>query len=121
MKEMTPLIEQVLEIVKGTKGFAIAQAPDFIRQFILLSYTENILSLVFFLLLLAANVKGAFLLKNNWRDLCAEEQFFGSFLAGAFGIFSIVMISSNLADLLALWLAPKVYIVTNISKILKGN
>lgn len=121
MSDLAPLIEQVVEIVKGTKDFAVAQAPDFVRQFVIYSYIDTVGWLLFNLVALAAAIGGIMYLRHHWDDLQDLGQFLGStgvLVVGGFSSFGTI---ANIDDLISLYFAPKVYIVMHIASCLNAG
>lgn len=121
MKELEPLIGQVVDIVKGTKEFVLAQAPDFIRQFIIYSCINTIGWIVFSVICGGVIVKFAFWLKKNWDEVDELVNVFGTIAIIVAGLISGFGVISNICDLFLMWLSPKVYIVTHIAACLSGS
>jgi cytochrome c biogenesis protein CcdA len=113
MKELQPLLEQITDIVKGTKDFTVSQAPEFVRQFIIKSYLDNAGFMVFFLLT-ALCFYGIY---SNLKDDRDWMPLFIVFAVISFGLaFGVISCSE---EMLVIYFAPKVYIVQNIARLLK--
>lgn len=121
MKELEPLINQAVDLIKGSKEFVLDQAPDFIRQFVIYSYLNTLGWLVFSSICLAVVLKFAFYLRKNWDELEDIQRFFGSAGATVGAFLALLAFVSNINDLALIRFAPKVYIVTHLASCLKGQ
>lgn len=121
MKELEPLIQQVVDLIKGSKEFVLSQAPDFIRQFVIYSYLNTLGDLVFSSICLAIVVKCTFYLRKNWDEIEDIGRFFGPVGVIVGGLFAVLAMISNLNDLVVIHFAPKVYIATHLASCLKGQ
>ncbi len=121
MKELEPLINQIVELLTGSKELVISQATDFIKQFIIYSYIDTFGWLLFSTICLGVVVKSSFYLRKNWDKTNEALCFFGTAGIIGGGIFSVLEILSNICDLLMLYFAPKAYIVTHLAACLKGQ
>jgi uncharacterized protein YacL len=121
MKELEPLINQAVDLIKGSKEFVLSQAPDFIRQFVIYSYLSTLGWLVFSSICLAFVVKCAFYLRKNWDEIDDVGCVFGTTGVIVGGFLAVLAAVSNLNDLALIHFAPKVYIVTHLASCLKGQ
>lgn len=120
MKELEPLINQLTEIIKGTKDFTLSQAPDFVRQYLIKSMTEAIAGIVLSVPIFIGSV---FLFKYGMAGLkeYEDEASVCLLVSGSAICFSFIVVCVNIHDLLIIWLAPKVWIVENMVKMMKGG
>lgn len=119
MEELKPILDQLTEIIKGTKEFTMAQAPEFIKQYLIKSFISEMVDLVLSAIILIACFYWYKKLRNNW-DYLDEECFFGSaaiFIGSILGSLGVFISAQNI---LIIWLSPKVWIVENlVSSIIK--
>lgn len=120
MKELQPLIEQLTEIIKGTKDFTVAQSPDFIRQFLIKSYLDAIGWAMFssFFIFLAWRI--ARYAKKNWEDTEEGTLLAMLLLAILIGIPGLLGLVENIEDIFVIWLAPKAWIVSELVRSMAG-
>ena len=114
MDKLAPLINEVVEIIKQTKDFTIAQSPDFVRQYLIIQGIETVGWLLFSMVFLGAVVKFYLCFRSWWDEMNEIGCFFGvvAIVIGGFGsVFGIIL---NLTNLFEIWLAPKAYLVTSL-------
>lgn len=114
METLAPLIDQVAEIIKGTKDFAISQAPDFVRQYLVLNICQDIGWFCFDAALLYAVVRFAMVLKDRWDEWDDVGVFLGTLGVIILGTASAWGVMSMIEDSVEIWLAPKAYLVTHL-------
>lgn len=121
MKELQPLIEQIVSLVKDTKDFVLAQAPDFVRQFIVYSYIQAFVCLAVGIAALIACALAIKYARNHWNvdryDNLEPRAIIACIVAPLFGIGGILSVFCETQELLTIWLAPKIYIVMNIASV----
>lgn len=114
MKE--DLIKELIEIIKGTKDFALAQAPDVYRNIIV----SSIIHKIFIVLQSALCIVVIFLLLKSLNKMKEEDwpgcdvkfgQAFGTVL-GIIALFIGFLIAcQNLQELVQIYAAPKAYLL----------
>ncbi len=108
----TQALQDLLTNMTQAKAFVLEQAPDVVREIVLLGRIQNtaevMASLVFFVFALFLLFKG---IKEQ------EEPFFmlGAFLSMG-GIFLTMISFSNAA---LVWFAPKLYVIKEIGELIK--
>ena len=114
MNDLQPIIEQLTEIIKGTKDLAITQSPDFIRQFLIKSMLDQIGWLVLSGPIVLCAVRWSWFIKKNWDDFQNEECFFHPFGCGILLILSSLAVVINITNLAVIYFSPKVWVVQEL-------
>lgn len=113
MKELEPVIQQIIDIIKSTQAFTVAQAPEFIRQFMRFCFWIDIIRITIPIILITLIIK----LRSKIADYHEEWLIVMAFVIIAF--LTIYFIVGS-CDLFELEIAPKVWIVENLRDILKN-
>lgn len=113
MKELEPVIQQIIDIIKSTQAFTLAQAPEFIRQFIRLNFWTDIFQITIPIILITLIIK----FRSKITDYHEEWPIVMVFVIIAFLTICFIVGS---CDLFELEIAPKVWIVENLRDILKN-
>lgn len=113
------LLKEILETIRGSKEFVLAQAPDVIQQMILSARVT--LALIMFVCFSVAVISS--IVFTHGRKAHKEDGWdgggymaFGCF----FGIMSVVMFFAALCDAINVWIAPKVYLLQELRHLIKN-
>jgi hypothetical protein len=102
--------------VEKSVGFAQEQLPDLAQQYILFGRVNETLTVG--LLVIAALMFSVFSVRN-WKAKSFEEH--NAFLMATCAFSAIIMslvAASHLSDLLMVWFAPKIWIITQIKSLI---
>lgn len=116
------LIKEVLEIVRSSKDFVLAQAPELAREVVYYARVENavevLLGVVGIVIIFFGYRKvRAKVDSGEWDDELAYPL---SFIVALFGgIGSIVAICDGISDGTKAFLAPKLYLLEYLSHLVK--
>lgn len=115
MKE--ELIKELLTTIKDTKSFVLDQAPEVAQELILLARVESAIYFLFIIIISSISLwffKKGLKLKKEEEDTYYNKHidcFFTSAIALSFTIPFFCGIS------LACWIAPKVFLIRELSKL----
>lgn len=118
--KLVEIITQIQTAVKAGADFAMEQLPDIAMQYIM--YYRGLLTLKI-LLGIALVILGAYVIRKGWKYLVASNTTeFSPLLILPMGVFWSIggtIISRNLDQFMMVWLAPKVFLITELYKLVK--
>lgn len=118
--KLVEIVTQIQAAVKAGADFAMEQLPDIAMQYIM--YYRGLLTLKI-LLGIALVIVGAYVIRKGWKCLVASNSTeFSPLLIipmGAFWSIGGTIISHNLDQFMMVWLAPKVFLITELYKLVK--
>lgn len=112
------LLTYMIDTLQRSEAFVLDQAPDVFREMVLMGRVKFILILLAFLGLLFIHYKLITLIKEAWGDKAEEGVILGLlFIELLLSIPTIrLMVSINLKP----FIAPKLYIIEQLGKIVGG-
>ncbi|HCC3328788.1 TPA: hypothetical protein M4731_001403 [Salmonella enterica] len=119
---LASLLQKALSGIDSAVAFSQAQLPDVIRQLMLWKAALYGLRIVVGTLLLWGCVV-LFRKGLEWnKSLATDTQGFVSLvLSGIVGLFVVVMVLSNIGNLLQLWLAPKIWLIEYAADLMRSG
>lgn len=118
-QKLNKIAEKALEYIKSAEEFAIEQAPLVIQEFYHWCFWSHL-----FLLLIGATGLLVFYKSFKWGydnyvDSDADFPMGVEIISGVFWLASLTMFIHNLYGLIKVWVAPRVYLITYISEMIK--
>lgn len=122
-EELQSKLVEILTSIQGAVGkasdFAMDQIPDVALQYVLygrISATvEAVVWFILFVLIVYASIK---LTKKAWEEDPGTGGFF-AFIGTGFSLFTLIATVSQLQSTLLVWLAPKVWLLKEIARMVK--
>ncbi len=122
--ELTTWLQAIRENGEGAKEFALAQAPDIVREMVALGRLEMTVLAVSCVALIGITIrfmprwiKTAFLC-DEATDAQSAFAFGAALLSGIGSAIAMLLIVGNLHDLFAAWFAPRVYVLEQAATML---
>jgi len=110
------LAKEALEILKGTKGFVLDQAPDSMRQVLAWQMGESIFFFVVGLALLSVTA----VCFKKFKDFASRGDEVAPVFVGIMSsVLGLIFTCHSFLDILKIHLAPKVFLMEYFSGLLK--
>jgi hypothetical protein len=127
MKASAEAIQEVMKYVKATAEFTIEQAPDIARQFLLYEWTQAWIFMGTFAVIgVSLTIFGRWLWTQGKKEVCQDSfdnsgcRFFGIALGVIGPLMIFIGAVQNALTLIKISMAPKVYLLTELSKLGNG-
>lgn len=123
-EQVNALLTFLLENLKETKEFVVSQAPDIMQQMILYGYYSNLLYILTCSVLMVSSIFILFKInkKVNKQDFENGESEIACvmifFVLLAFSFASFIIMCGCINNLMLIKLAPKVYLIKEISSLI---
>ena len=113
---MNELAIELVKTLKDTKEFVAAQAPSVVQELLRREYVSLCMGIGLGVILLVASIV-FYKLSVKYK----EEDFFPLFaiLCGVFCIFTPMILGCNIAELVNLKVAPKVFLLEHLGRYIK--
>lgn len=116
--KLVEILTGIQAAVGKASDFALDQLPDIAMQYVLWGRaSESVYMFIFIAVFISCifSVRWAFKHQNDFEDVHGFAMIYG--LGGS--IVSLILILANLSSLLLVWVAPKVWLIKEIARIVK--
>ena len=103
-KQLALIIEKAISVAEKTGEFAMEQAPDLLREFILFHRIEKTIYVVLPIILTYAIFK----LSCHIVKKTDDEEFY---MYNALSVLLLIVTIANLSDFIKVWIAPKLFLI----------
>jgi len=117
--KVTEMLGFLLDSVKNAQEFVVAQAPDVIREIILVGRFKHTIGVIMGIICFAGFVKLVHL-------LCTHKDQWSSDKQSGMGILTVLSIAPvffcmlfNFIPCFSAWFAPKYYVITELANLMK--
>jgi hypothetical protein len=121
--KLVEILTQLQDAVKTGADFAIEQLPDIVQQYIIFGRVFNTVTAVFGIgLLIGSYYLFRAALKEVKKDLYHQQDgvIIGGWLGGGTCSFvGVALIFANIKNLILVWFAPKIWLLFEISRLIK--
>lgn len=111
-------VKEIIETVRDSKNFVLAQAPGVAREIITYSRASNILALIVALLFVGLAAKFVYLSKASTGD---DGGTGWAIAAGLLFVIALIVIPLSIDDLIKTYVAPKLYILDYLLEKCRGK
>lgn len=113
------VLDSIIQATQNASAFAVEQMPDVAQQYVLYGRVYLTALFVFFIVLAVVATYTAYKIETHPKVKAGGAGGIATFAAMVVNVVAFCVVAINLSDLVKVWAAPKVWLLTELAKLIK--